>query len=181
MLGIVFTELIDMLDGALGEAESERIIQAANLKSGGAYTSLGKYDFGEVVSILDALIERHGETREHWLKAFGRYLLPRFAEGHPHHFENASSSFALLEGLHDHIHAAVNKLYPTAETPHFEVEDRSDTHLVLRYRSARGLAALAVGLLEGTFAHYQEPTSIEVEDLSGGASTDVRFVLRRVG
>ena len=178
MLGVVFTELVEMIEGELPAGEAEAVIQPGSLSRGGAYTALGRYPAEELVGIVQRLAAHSGQPLEHWLRAFGAHLLPRFMERWPALFEGVESAFDLLEGLEDRVHATVRRLYPQAELPRFEVRRDGDRELVLVYRSERAMADLARGLLEAAVAHWGEPMEIGEEDLSGGARTEVRFTLR---
>ncbi|MEM9072082.1 MAG: heme NO-binding domain-containing protein [Myxococcota bacterium] len=177
MLGVVFTEMVEMLEARFGPEEPERLLQAIAPTSGGNYTSLGYYPFEEMQRLLAVLVDRHGGSIEEWLREFGHHLLPRFAEGHPQFFADQPDLFSFLGGIETQIHARVRSLYEGAEVPRFEVRREGDT-LTLRYQSQRGLAALARGLLEASAAYFQETISMEETDASGDR-TDVVFVLRR--
>ncbi len=44
MKGIVFTELIDMVEATFGEDMMDDVFDDCDLESGGAYTAVGTYD-----------------------------------------------------------------------------------------------------------------------------------------
>jgi hypothetical protein len=55
MKGVVFTEFLEMVEGRFGLAMADRIIEAAQLPSSGAYTAVGTYDYTEMVHLVNAL------------------------------------------------------------------------------------------------------------------------------
>lgn len=179
MKGVVFTELLEMVEQQFSLAVVDEIIHRADLPSGGVYTAVGTYPAAEIVKLVGALSQVTGVPVPDLVRAFGKYLLGRFAVGHPAFFAGAKGTFALLQSVENHIHVEVKKLYPDAELPSFDCEATSDGRLVMTYRSERGLADLAHGLMVGCAEHYGEQIDIAREDLSGGAGTLVRFTLDR--
>ena len=100
----------------------------------------------------------------------------RFAALYPVFFFDAESALDLLGGINSYVHEEVQKLYPDAQFPHFDVARESADRLTLVYRSARPLADLADGLIRGCVAHFGRPVTVEREDLApDGRHT--RFVL----
>ena len=73
----------------------------------------------------------------------------------------------------------VDHIYPDAELPRFDTSRPDANTLVMVYTSGRPFATLAQGLINGCIAHYEEPMSLHMEDLSDGASTHVRFTLTK--
>ena len=55
MKGVVFTEFVEMVEARFGLPMLDRIIEAAQLPSGGAYSAVGTYDHGEMVQLVGAL------------------------------------------------------------------------------------------------------------------------------
>ena len=50
MKGIVFTEFLEMVETKFGLETVDNIIENSDLKSEGIYTSVGTYDFNEMVT-----------------------------------------------------------------------------------------------------------------------------------
>ncbi len=55
MKGIVFTEFLEMVEDKFGLETVDSIIENSNLPSEGIYTSVGTYDFNEMVSLITSL------------------------------------------------------------------------------------------------------------------------------
>jgi len=60
MKGIVFNEFIEMVEDKFGEDMVDDIIDESDLPSGGAYTTVGTYDHGELVTMVVKLSEFQG-------------------------------------------------------------------------------------------------------------------------
>jgi hypothetical protein len=179
MKGIVFTEFIEMVEGKFSPELADRIIERAELASGGIYTAVGTYDHREMVKLVSCLSTETGIDSAELLRSFGTYMFGRFSVLFPRYFEGVESSFGFLERIDDYIHVEVRKLYPEAELPFFQCDTSEPGRLRLTYRSARPFASLAEGLIRGCVAHYRETADIEIEDLSNGAGTAARFHITR--
>ncbi len=179
MKGVVFSEFIEMVEDKFSPEIADRIIDQADLPSGGAYTTVGTYDHAEILSLVGCLSNETSITPGDLVQAFGSYLFSRFHTAHPSFFTGMNSAFDFLGKVEDYIHVEVRKLYPDAELPSLECEAPDTNQLRMTYRSKRPFAALAEGLIRGCVAHFEEDIDIAVEDLSDGAGTAARFVLIR--
>jgi hypothetical protein len=59
MKGIVFTEFLDLVEAKFGLETVDEIIEKSDLKSKGVYTSIGTYDFSEMLSLITNLSEKN--------------------------------------------------------------------------------------------------------------------------
>lgn len=178
MKGMVFTEFLDFVEDRFGLEEVDRMTEASN--SGGSYTSVGTYDHAELVGMLMVLSKNTAIEISQLLLDFGQHLFGFLVESYPAVLGDSKNAFDLLSHIDDHIHVEVRKLYPDSELPEFRHEILSDNSMRLTYRSERGLADLAEGLLRGCFDYYREAVEIEREDLSGGKGMLVEFRLQKL-
>jgi hypothetical protein len=178
MRGLLFTELFEMVDAHHPPELLERVIDAAHLPNGGAYTAVGNYPAAEMTRLVECLGHQTGQPLPGLLQGFGHHLYGRFLADHAEFFDPAHDALELLESVDQYIHVEVRKLYPEAELPVFLCHRPTPDSLVMLYRSPRALADVAEGLIRSCIAHYGRPYSVEREDLSGGAGTEVRFTLR---
>lgn len=177
MKGIVFTEFLEMVEEKFSPEVADAVIEASALPSGGAYSAVGTYDHREIVTLVTELSKATSLPVPDLMRAFGEHLFGRFVDGYPQFFTGVPSAFAFLGSIEHHIHVEVRKLYPDAELPTFECSSTAPGRLELVYRSSRGFADLAEGLIRGCAAHFGESIAVEREDLSGGRNTHVRFNL----
>jgi len=164
MKGMVFTEFLDMVEETFSMDMVDDIIDAANPKSGGAYTSVGVYDHQELVDMVMELSKRTNTPPEELVKAFGQHLFKVFYKNYPMFFEGISDSFTFLSGVEDFIHPEVLKLYPDAQLPRFDCVREGNT-LNMIYHSSRHFSDLAEGLIIGCSLHYGETIEIKREML----------------
>lgn len=180
MKGMIFTELLDMVEGGLGLAMKDRVLQRAKPASGGSYTAVGDYRVEELFDLVQALAAETGQPAEDLLESFGAHMFAHFTTHYGRFFARTQSCFDFLGGVEDYIHVEVRKLYPQAELPGFSYPQRDASRLVMEYRSPRPLAAFATGLVRAAIAHFAEPVQLVVEDLSAGQGTAARYTLTRI-
>ncbi len=177
MKGIVFSEFSEMVETSFSPELLDEIIMESDLPSGGAYTAVGSYDHNEMVQLVTKLAEKTNTPVPDLLRAFGRHLAGRFATLFPAFFEAAGNVFDFMKSLDNHIHVEVLKLYPDADLPKFDFDDSDPDCLIMIYRSERGFAELALGLMEGAIKFYGESININKESIDG--DSHVRFYLKK--
>lgn len=174
MKGIIFTEFLEMVESSFGLEVVDTIIERSELPSEGAYTSVGTYDFNEMLHLIDNLSTETKVAVDELLYTFGLYLFDGLGRAHPDLIQSYVSPLSLLYSIEDHIHVQVKKLYPEAELPTFKILEKTDTSISMIYCSSRGLYRLAHGLIEKTFQHFHKNASIRYELLKEDG-TEVKF------
>lgn len=178
MKGVVFTELMDMIDQVFGEKIMDDVLDDCHLASGGAYTAAGFYDYRELLEVVGVLSHKTGIPVEDLIYKYGYYLFGRFSEMMPQFFQIPKDAFDFLELLDRHIHVEVRKLYPDAELPHFTAV-RSGDRMILTYQSKRPLADFASGLIGGCVKHFGGGIGIQAQDRNTGTYFIRDFTLTR--
>lgn len=179
MKGVVFTEFYDFVETHHSPLMLQEIINQANLGSDGSYTATGTYPSCEMGSLVMAASTKLGADVSDLLKLFGKHLLSHFARQYPQYFNEAKSSFELLESVENHIHKDVRKLYPDAELPTFDMIENSEDRFEMIYQSARGLGDLCEGLIAGCMEYYGELGTITQKKLSDVPVTRIRFTIQK--
>lgn len=180
MKGIVFTELLDMVDELFGEEVTEKIISDSELSSGGAYTAVSTYEHAELVRLVASLSRESGLSPEELYKAYGKHLFGVFSRDYGFLLTDMSETFSFLSNIEDYIHVEVRKLYPDAELPTFSHSLIDETHLELEYRSRRAMGDFAEGLMMGCAEYFGDNIVILRRDLSNGDGTCIQFTLEKV-
>jgi hypothetical protein len=176
MKGIVFTEFFEMVEEKFDYQMVDNLLNTTELESGGIYTSIGTYDYTEMVNLVVNLSHQSSIPVPDLLRAFGGYLFKTFTKTYQHFIEKVPDAFTFLGFIHDYIHVEVKKLYPDAELPHFDILRPHENTLIMNYSSARKMADLAYGLIEGCLEHYGEKASITQENINDDGSS-VKFVI----
>lgn len=154
MKGIIFNLLSESVIQEFGENTWDDLLDAAGLD--GAYTSLGSYDDAEIFKLVGVASEKLMLPPDEVLRWFGRTAMPLLQKRYPGFFATHDNTRSFALTLNDIIHPEVRKLYPGAITPVFDFDNSNPEELVMGYRSARKLCALAEGFLAGAATHYGE-------------------------
>lgn len=178
MKGIVFTEFLVLIEKRYGLEIVEEIIEKSNLPSGGAYTSVGTYDFSEMVSLLTHLGDKTNLSRDELLLMFGKHFFEVLKNSYSNLFLLYKDPIELLASIESHIHVEVRKIYLDAELPTFCIVEKTASKLVLDYRSSRAMYAFGLGLMKSTFEHYQMKSKIIMNKINDNGS-EVRFSIEK--
>jgi len=166
MMGVVFTEFVEFAEVRLGAALPDAV-----------FNPVEHYDASVLLGLVDRVAARHGTNAPAILRSFGVHLFGRFVALYPVFFVEAGSALELLAAINTEVHGEVQKLYPGARFPHFEVERPSPARLELVYHSELPLADLAEGLVRGCIAHFGDDVRVTRTDPPGAESRRAKFVL----
>lgn len=175
MKGMVFVELLQMAEAALGEEEVDRILDRLDLASGGAYNTVGNYPCSELMAIVGALSTHTGAPTADLQRMFGRWMHGRFVTSYPGFFEDKPDALAMFEAIENEVHVEVRKLYPDVELPTFDTERLGPDRLRMTYRSPRPLSDFCRGLLEACVEHFGRPAVIERQDVGRPGESVAEF------
>ena len=178
MKGIVFTELLELVEEKFGYETVDQIISAANLENDGAFTAIGTYDHNDLLKMVVALSQQVGVPLPVLVNTFGKHLFNTFVKNYGDKISGFDSAFQLLEKVEGFIHVEVRKLYPDAELPTFEYHRPTPEQLEVTYMSTRPFADLCEGLIQQCVAHFGEKIEIGRENLSDDG-TRAKFTLVR--
>lgn len=176
MKGIVFTELLDLVETKFGYETVDLILTKAQLPNGGAYTSVGTYDFNELIQLVSLLSTQVKIDSKILVTEFGRHLFRKFSVTYHEKLVGLENSFDLLEQVEGYIHVEVRKLYPNAELPRFYYKRDGNQTLEIEYLSKRPFADLCEGLISACIMHFKENISIVRNDIETNG-THSRFIL----
>ncbi|MDH3382382.1 MAG: heme NO-binding domain-containing protein [Flavobacteriaceae bacterium] len=176
MKGIVFTEFLEMVEQEFGLETVDYILYKSELKSKGVYTSVGTYDFFEMLSLISNLSEKVNIPVQDLIYAYGLYFFNVLHRQHPDIINYYKTPIDLLESIENHIHVEVRKLYPGAELPTFKINKIDDNSMEMTYYSDRSLYMFAKGLIEKTFEHYKKNATINYRLLKEDG-TEVLFLI----
>ena len=179
MKGIVFTELLEMIEAKFGYTTVDELLNETDLPSKGIYTVIGTYDHSEIITLVAKLSEKTNIPVTDLVYAFGRHLFIVFTKSYAHFFNQATDAFDFLGSVENYIHAGVIKLYPDAQLPHFEINRRTDKKLEMIYSSDRKMGDLAHGLIDECLAYYNETAEDSITPLTDDGSRVVFEIVKK--
>jgi hypothetical protein len=166
MKGMVFTELLQMAEQAIGEDAVDEILDSMESETGGSYTSVGSYPCRELLQIVNGISDRSGLPCDELQRQFGSWMHNRFVESYPEFFADKKTALDMLEAIESEVHVEVRKLYPEAELPYFRTSRTDGRCLRMTYKSERPLVAFCHGLVEACVQHFGDGASIHLEQVS---------------
>ena len=178
MKGIVFTEFLELVEEKFGIEMVDSIIEASKLESEGIYTSIGTYNFSEILSLLTNLSERTNISIDDLLLVYGEHFFGVIERNYIGLVDTYNDPIDMLSSIENHIHVEVRKIYPEAELPTFIVEEKSEDLLIMVYKSSRAMYYFGLGLMNRTFKHFNTTAEITLEKLTEDG-TEVRFIIRK--
>ena len=178
MKGIIFTDFLELVEYKFGLEMVDKIINQSDLESNGIYTSVGTYDFAEMLQLLTHLSQNTDISVDDLLLVFAEHLLKTLIKSYPNLVEHYADPLDLLASIENHIHVEVQKIYPDAQLPTFDLEERTKDKMILVYKSDKGLYVLGKGLMMETFKLFRVPVNIEYEKLND-EGTEVRFIINK--
>ena len=172
MKGVIFNVIEEVVGDLFGDETWDDLLETAEVD--GAYTALGNYADTELLAIVSAACTATGMSAEEVLRTIGYHALPKLAARVPDSLRDAPDALAFVRRVNDVIHPEVLKIYPDSIPPAFDFEDHPEG-LIVQYRSARNLPALAEGLLAGVGALYEG--GVSVTPIAAGAQDEPRFLV----
>ena len=135
MKGLVFTELLEYVENNFGFDMADKIIEEAKLPNNGSFTQAGNYPFEELVRLVVALSKESNIEVPKLLEIFGEHMFSRLISLNPQLKDNFESSLDLISRVDDIIHPEVQKLYPGADLPKFNLIEKHPNKIVIDYIS----------------------------------------------
>jgi hypothetical protein len=160
MKGIVFTELLEMVENRFSIETGEHLLEMSDLPSKGIYTSVGTYDYREIITLVSNLSNITEVPAPLLLKEFGRHMFRVFVDRFPIFFQGINSAFEFLPRVHNYVHLEVQKLYSDAELPTFSTNSPSPGILLMKYQSVRNFPDFAEGLIQGCLEYFKEDCEV---------------------
>lgn len=179
MRGIVFTELIELVEAKFGEEVADRLQSLPGLSDSGGYSAVVAYPHGELLALVAELSRITGIPEPALSQAFGEHFFGRLATRFPFAVSGHTDLFAFLSTIDGIIHQEVLKLHPGASLPSVPVQWCDGATLVLDYRSPRPFADVAEGLLRGAARWFGEECEITREPLGDDPQRASRFTITR--
>ncbi len=179
MKGIVFTEFLELVEDKFGLEMVDKIIEQSKLASGGVYTAVGTYDFSEMLSLLTHLSTHTKISIDDLLLTYAEHFFAVLAGSYPGLIDKYDDPIELISSIENHIHVEVQKIYPDAELPTFDVLEKTPTTLIMLYKSSRAMYSFGLGLMNKTFDHYNSKATILLEKIKEDG-TEVKFSITKL-
>jgi len=112
------------------------------------------------------------------LLTYAEHFFGVLVSSYPGLIEKYDDPIELISSIENHIHVEVQKIYPDAELPTFEVVEKTPSTLIMIYKSSRAMYNFGLGLMNKTFDHYDSTASILLEKIKEDG-TEVKFSITK--
>lgn len=178
MRGVIFTELIEFVEEALGFEVADKMIEKAHLGNEGVFSQGGNYPFNDMQKILMALSEITGKKPNELLYLFGKHLFSILVRIYGHNIKNIGNSLDFIDSVDKLVHAEVKKLYPDAELPTFTTIEKNSNLLIMIYKSEKRLESFAHGLIVACGKYFDDELNVSYETISQNPY-EVKFIIKK--
>ena len=178
MKGVLFTELIELIEELMGLQFTNKVIEDAQLENEGAFTAVGNYPYQELVKLLESLSSHAQNPKDTLLKSYGECLFHRLSPNYSLELSQYPDTFSFLQQLNNILRFEIFKLNPEAKLPRITTALSSPASMEVHYTSDKRLSELVEGLIVGCISHFDEPIELQREDLSPDRR-NVRFLLHK--
>lgn len=178
MKGVLFTELIEMMEDLMGLEFTNRVIENAHLKNKGAYTTIGFYQYQDMLKLMESLNKQVNSPQDILLKSYGEYFFYRKTQRHSGEIKKYKDAFSLLKEAPQILDREIRKLEPNALIPEIKTKKINKNTMQLYYHSEEKMSYLMEGLIKGCIGYFEEPITLKRENLNA-EETRVRFVLQK--
>ena len=178
MKGVLFTELIEMIEDLMGLEFTNKVIEDARLENEGAYTAIGTYSHQDLFKLLESFSKHAQNPQDKILIGYGECLFHRLSGSFQKELTAHPCAFSFILQLGGLIKMETLKLHPEAEMPTFYAQLLGADSMEFHYTSSRKLGDLVEGLLLGCIGYFNESISILREDLPAEGSR-IRFFLQK--
>lgn len=178
MRGVVFTELIEFVEGALGFEVADKMIEMAHLDNNGSFSQGGNYPFSHMQKLLGSLSEITGKNPQELLYIFGEHLFSILVNMYGKNISEIGSSLDFIDSVENYVHVEVKKLYKDTDLPTFTTTYKDDKNLTIIYQSEKRLEAFAHGLMTACGKYFNEELVIEYKTINQ-SPYQVEFVVKK--
>jgi hypothetical protein len=125
------------------------------------------YPDAHMYALVGQAAEMTGIPAVQLQEKFGEFLVPDLMLVYKRYVQPGWGTLEMIEHTEDAMHGAVRRDAPGTRPPILHVTRLSEKELEIEYESERRMGALAVGIIRGLAAYFDEADEIEVEPLTG--------------
>jgi predicted hydrocarbon binding protein len=159
MHGIIFIELMKMVERFFGQLAWNAVLRDAGLESK-IYMPMGHYPDSDAGEIISAIAMRADEDVKTVMEDFGEFIVPDLMSLYRPIIQPEWGLLELLENTDRVIHRALRRRSSGAFPPALRVV-RTGEEVLITYSSARPMCGISIGVIRGLSKHYSEPIALE--------------------
>ncbi|TGE24701.1 hypothetical protein E5K00_05675 [Hymenobacter aquaticus] len=134
------------------------------------------YPDAHIFALVGQAAEMTGIPAAQLQEKFGEFLVPDLMLVYKRYVQPEWGTLEMIEHTEEAMHGAVRRDAPGTRPPVLHVRRQSAKELEVTYESERRMGALAVGIIRGLAAYFDETEDIEVTPLT--SEDEERVVIR---
>ncbi|MCW3077933.1 MAG: hypothetical protein JWO32_2542 [Bacteroidetes bacterium] len=163
--GSIFLLLQRFVNSNYGEGTWEKLLTLAG-HSGKEFNTHANYPLTEMNAIIVQASKLTGIAESDLKEKFGEKMVPDLMHMYKKYMQPEWKTFEVLAYTELVMHKAVRKEEHNAHPPILNVSRVHDKLLIIDYHSERKMGSLAVGIIKGIAAYFNEQDQIQVIPLS---------------
>ncbi len=180
MTGAIFLELKKYVDSKFGGNTWSQLLASADLPDK-EYSVLAEYPDAEAFALVGAAVNATGKPAPAILEDFGVFIAPDLLEMFWGAIQPEWKTLDVIEHTERTIHSVVRLKNPGARPPELQVTRPARDEVLIDYRSARRLCALARGICRGLAGHFKEKVAITESECMHEGDSRCLISVRLVG
>lgn len=177
MKGVVFVELLELLDDRFSMEFTEKVIEVARVPSAGAYNALGQFDHRELLALMEAYESCSHDNPTPIYRELGQRLVTRCITEFPTLFRTDSCLSDTLGHMESLMHMDDLLVDQSSELPEIKLEQVTERQLVLDYFYDPRLADFTIGLIHGCAEYHKLESNVHCLPMNHEGIQATRFLI----
>lgn len=166
MHGSIFVFLKRFVESSYDYSTWANILESAGIKREKGYQMHDVYPTEEIYKIAGAYSALSGKTPYEVQEHFGSFLVPDLLMIYKKYVDPSWRTFEMLLHAEDHMHGAVRSNDSRTTPPRLSVNKVSNKLIIIDYYSKRRMAGIAIGIVKGIAAYFDEADQVYIRPTS---------------
>lgn len=124
------------------------------------YLPVNTYEDEELIELVEATAAVIGRDTTDILEPFGENVAAQLLDAYGNLVDAEWTALDLVDHTEEHIHTVLRAHNPELMPPELVCRRESEDRVTVQYHSERELCGVAIGIVRGVAAHYEEAITI---------------------
>lgn len=161
MKGTVVSVWMQTCRKLYGDSSVDSTMEYVGWGSGRVFSPVEDVNDSDIKKFMEKMSSSQKVSTEQLWRAIGNDNINSFAKVYPVFFKH-ERTYGFLKSLYD-IHTVMTQKIPGAKPPVVDIKPVSSREAVMKYQSKRGMFDYFLGMLEGSFAYFNEKYEYNIE------------------
>ena len=175
---------LDMVAEQYSHDMVDEIIDASDLSTDGAYTTIGNYCHTEFLQLLTHLSQQTNTEMPVILDQVGRHLFSTFFNAQPEFFADFKNCFEFLQAYEGYLRVDIGKIHDDdeaqADIPVLQMIKDDQETLELHYISQLPSEHLTLGLIQESASYFNDNIEVNVKHNATESGTDAMILIKKL-